>query len=316
MLRLCLPLVLAVTAFVPWSAAAEEPVPVRIVYVPHAGCPSSDLVSSKLFARAPRLRRAKDGEPARFVRVELRKEDEGTRGTLTVDDDSASAREVRGHDCGEVVDALALIAAVAVVPEVPEPDPIVAPPVAQPASVDTKAPEAAAPSTSRGLQPRFGAGAEILRLSGTVVAPKIGLALADRGDGPLAWSFGVSFATASSAVENVAGAGALRWYLLSIDGCALRLRIAGRTAFEGCARIMPGLLDVDASPGGRVSRPWFGIGPVGRLHVADLAPLTLGIELSAIVPVVRPSFAFEGDELYGTPAVVPTAGFFVGVAIP
>jgi hypothetical protein len=80
------------------------------------GCPSSATFFQSVLYRAPGVRLARRGEPARVFAADWRQEGATFTGRLRVIDGGGDAlvREVSGRSCAEVTDALALIASIAI----------------------------------------------------------------------------------------------------------------------------------------------------------------------------------------------------------
>ncbi|MCA9621027.1 MAG: hypothetical protein KC731_18520, partial [Myxococcales bacterium] len=112
-------------------AAADEPRDDRVVvalrYEPHEGCPDADAFRRGVEARTSKVRWSEEGE--RRFRVVLTRREGLTHGQLEMSDaDRAPSRprEVSDRGCEAVVDALALVAALAVDPMAsyaPRPEP-------------------------------------------------------------------------------------------------------------------------------------------------------------------------------------------------
>ena len=97
------------------SGAGAGP-PVRIQWNAPAGCSEADAFLAGVQARAERVRRAKEGEPALRLEVRLdRTSSLKIHGELRMTDDRGrfELRKVDGRTCDEVVDALSLTVALA-----------------------------------------------------------------------------------------------------------------------------------------------------------------------------------------------------------
>jgi hypothetical protein len=103
-------------AFAPLVVRADAEVEaIRVVYSVAAECPSESEFLDRLRTHTRRFRLAGDSEPARTFAIEV---DAAGHAKLTIRDvDGAqSERPLTGASCGEVVDGLALIAALAIDP--------------------------------------------------------------------------------------------------------------------------------------------------------------------------------------------------------
>jgi hypothetical protein len=138
------------------GAAAEQPraEPVRVDIQAPSDCADGILFLDEVRSRTPLVRAAVEGEPARVFRVTVTRDGAVARGTLVVQegDHASTPRRVLGASCEEVVQALALVAALAVDPlasmvprlqgEKPATPGTTAPPALSPAVPSTAAPPA------------------------------------------------------------------------------------------------------------------------------------------------------------------------------
>jgi len=103
-----------------WSRpATAEHESVRLLYRSHDDCPGPEAFTRGVAQRTHKVQFVDDGEVRRFD-VVLVKTAEGTEGKLTISTSGAvgptNERVVRGTDCALVVDALSLVAALAIDP--------------------------------------------------------------------------------------------------------------------------------------------------------------------------------------------------------
>src|SRR5262249_45423392 len=98
---------------------AESAVPFRIEYQASVACPEEERFTAALLARTAHVRAALPAEPAIVLNVELAGDREHLIGRLPMlePDKGETVRVVPGSSCEEVIDALAVIAAVLIVPE-------------------------------------------------------------------------------------------------------------------------------------------------------------------------------------------------------
>lgn len=112
---------------VPRLAGAQvEREPIRASVLPGSVCASARELEAAVIARTPRARIAEPGEPARTFHVSTRREGLAIVGRLAVEDSSGrgSPRVLTASSCRELVDALALVAALAVDPRAKEAAPV------------------------------------------------------------------------------------------------------------------------------------------------------------------------------------------------
>jgi hypothetical protein len=133
-----------------WAQPAErddpalEAVAIRVSGFP--GCPSGEEFWRRLQYRASSIRPTRAGEPGRLFIVHFEEPEPGrTVGRLRILDLEGNAleREISGTTCGEVAEALTLVAAVATHGASPADPPLQADP---PSDIPRQAEEAAAPS--------------------------------------------------------------------------------------------------------------------------------------------------------------------------
>src|SRR5688500_3981398 len=163
-------------------ADARAVVPFRVEFASGPQCGTPDDFSAELSKRSQHVRPASGGEQAFAFQIDVR-DNEGTlEGRLTLREPSGriTVRVVPGATCGEVIPALAVIAAVLVEPsavvEQPVPPPLPpAPPEptwAVGASVGLVAQGAVAPEIRRG----FAVEASVAYEAGGVLSPLFALA--------------------------------------------------------------------------------------------------------------------------------------------
>jgi len=115
----------AILALVAWplllessAAIAEEATePIRLTYQASDGCPDEDGFVARVLARTGRVRPAWRGEAARSFLVTARAGPPASgQVTIRQEDGRESSRVLQGETCTDVVDAMALVAALAVDP--------------------------------------------------------------------------------------------------------------------------------------------------------------------------------------------------------
>ena len=110
----------------PQGVSGQEParVPVFVDYSGHSGCPDQSAFIEQLQLRSRKIEvTGTEAGSWRFV-VFIEPEGSGSRGTLRIIDPAsrASERVVSAATCGEIVSALALVAALTADPEAAEPE--------------------------------------------------------------------------------------------------------------------------------------------------------------------------------------------------
>jgi hypothetical protein len=95
--------------------------PLRLEYRASPGCDGELEFLEALRSRAPSVRLAQKGEQARVFTVEIEQAGDGTRARLTIREPNGqrTVRDLEAKDCRDAIDALSLVAALAVDPEAP-----------------------------------------------------------------------------------------------------------------------------------------------------------------------------------------------------
>jgi hypothetical protein len=303
--------------------ASDPPAPadVRVDYRAATGCPTAAYFRASIAARTSLVRFADTDDVTRAFVLDVAVDGDRARGVLRVLDASGaeSARQLAGVTCREVVDALALVAALAIDPRAStaplaiapaEPEPAPAPP-STPAPPPRVAPaaiasaSAPAPSRSRwAIGAGVGAGVVDAGLPEPAYEVAPGL-VARRGGGRLL-ELGVAFVRVASGGDATAdGMVDLTWNLGRAEACLAIVELVGITA-SACARVDAGALvaqGVDVPNPRRVTRPWVAPGAaltIGRAIGPVLVRAGVGID----APLVRDRFELAPDvELAATPAV-------------
>jgi hypothetical protein len=343
---------LAAAATVAACAASSRPAgaqaATRVDYSASAGCPDEGAFVARVRARTSRLHPPSSGEAASEYRVQVTAREAGARGTLTVIEPSGatSSREVEGDTCESVVEALALIAALALDPDAstaalpPMPAPAPSTPKASSApaqgaaggdtpSVISRDTAAGARSEPPALAPWAGhlaaiAGAELTSglTPGALVGPALSVeAVWRRRDRPRAVEpvldvrLGVSRLAAS--VPAQVGSARFTWTLGRLEGCPVRVVVGSFEALP-CVRFDGGDLQavglgVDL-PRPAASRLWLSLGALGRLRWTPLAPIFLEVDAGVSAPLVRDRFYFDTPPttIYDVPALAAIAGAAAG----
>ncbi|MBK8997144.1 MAG: hypothetical protein IPM35_15540 [Myxococcales bacterium] len=307
----------AVVALAVASAAAvahADPPSYDVDYHAGPGCPDLNGLVARVAARVQSAGYA-PGEAE--VRFDLRIRGGGTEwyGQLQLPNDGR-AREVKGASCASVVDATALIIAVALEPaavlDLPAAD---APETLKASPRPSSRVEGALPSEAVAREPSalrlLGAGGIVS--SGITPSALYGLRvfgeLAPRGR--MGSAFRVGFSHQSSGVTEV-GSGAARFALTtaSLDACPGMVDAAG-LLLTGCALLEAGALRAEGVARGgvsepnRVTRPWLELGVATRFSwvIAEVVRL----ELSGAVthPLTRRTYVFDNPrEVVHEPALL------------
>jgi hypothetical protein len=337
-------------ACVAWSRVAGAQLAARVDYSASTGCPDAEAFVARIRARTSRLRSPLRGEAASEYRVQVTPSESGARGTLTVVDPSGarSSRDVEGDTCESVVDALALIAALAL-----DPDASTAPlpPIAAAAAAPSTPPTPSAPAqgvaaddrpraTARdaATPPRAEHGGDSLwtghlaatagadLTSGLTPGVLVGAALSLEAIWrPRASRTGVEplldvrlgISRAASTVPAPVGSGRFTWTVGRLEGCPLAAVVGSFEALP-CVRFDGGELQalglgVDL-PRPAASHPWFSLGALGRLRWTPLAPIFLEVDAGVSASLVRDRFYFDTPytAIYDVPALAAIAGVAAG----
>lgn len=325
-----------------------------------AECPSAEAFVAKVGERGERAGRAArvvhepDARKARY-RVRVVRAGRGFRGTLTiVDEAGAHDRAVDGGTCVEVVDALALVTAMALEAP-PEPEPPLS--ASASASIAPSAPSASttspaassAPAASSSLAPggldgavgvnlpppakrpiregaevRWAIGGDFALVGLDGAVPRGGdLYVEAAGDGSRGFAPALrAGAGALWASPDVPGGGTLglRWTTFDLDACGVRV-LAGQIRVDACASVQIGALH--ASPSASVQaaasalRPWLSLGGTLRGQLAVGAGFYLEAHGGLRAPITRDRFGLgDGTEVYRAAAVTLVGGLGLGLHFP
>jgi hypothetical protein len=285
-----------------------------------ADCPAIETFSRRVLARTPRAAPATGKADVAFV-LSVEVSPEGAAGTLeVVEGDARSRRSVRGASCEEVVDALALIAAVTLDPDAST-APIAiepsqpAPPTKPEATSSIPAPSPSARPSSprvsqraaRGSSWRLGAGVRGMFTEGLAPDPLFGFGvfasarLAGEGSvfeptvlvgGWLARS-GEFDATVG---DRRLGTAQFRWLAGDIMGCVLRLPAEGTFAARPCLGFEAGQLTGKgraAANSAEESATWLAVTANAKLDWVVFERLQLDLIAGGFLPLSRDEFFFE-----------------------
>jgi hypothetical protein len=309
-----------------WAEGEGPNVPsVRVDYQGPADCPTASGFQERLATRTSNIRVVREGDTTwrLVVRVARAPRGSGTHGELSIRnaDGGEARRAVDGDTCESVVDALALMSAMAldpsVMPRAAEPDaPVPAPPAAAAADVALR-PDA---STSLHVSAWVGGGAVFGVAPVAVPDVWAGLELA-----PAAGSLGsptvrAAFDYARSGASAVSSGGAIEVArsIGVVEGCPAwwspgSFRLAPCLRLEGGALAASGL---GVTPGRSAVRPWLAVGALGSARYVPRSWLFVEISGGLHVPLVRDRFYFEPDTaVFRAPAAAGFVGGALGFAI-
>lgn len=322
-----LALVLALIAFAARVRAADA-VALSLRYRAPASCPDAEAFFSAVAARTPLARAAQPNEASTALRVVIEDVPGGNTGTLELaaPGSQPSLREVSAADCDQVVDALALMTALAidpnaaVTPITPAPRAPAAPaPAPTPALQELPAPPAHAPA--RWV---LELGAQLEALGGVapdpvlLARPFVQVAHQDRT------AFGntlrLSAAYAHARVTGPEGAGVFSLWAARLEPCPLRLFPTRGFGVSACVPLEIGRLTASGSgvtPSERIARPWLSVAGAARVEwqVFEMLVLEAAAELS--FPLVRDRFFVgEASTLHRAPVVAGAGSVGIGVRFP
>jgi hypothetical protein len=302
------------------GARGDDVVPFRVVYRSPADCPDARTFAAGITGRTDRARIAKSEDSVLVeVSIETATGNEG-RVRITGKDREPLERSVRGAGCSEIVDALALITALAFDPEAssesrpppePEPEPVdepVKPPPPPPATdalawslegaLGVVAFDTSLPSPDLGFSGSVGVSSE-----GAVLSPKLFL-----------------FARQVSG-DVVKGEGRAEFGILSfgVVGCPIRVPASGAFSFRPCAGFELGALSAEGVGllvEKKQTRFWSApiVSARGEWRFAN--PLFLDASMGARFPLNRQHYSFEsGEKVHDIPRVSFDLGLEVGVVL-
>ncbi|MGH7435770.1 MAG: hypothetical protein ACRENE_08850 [Polyangiaceae bacterium] len=309
------------------TAFASSPEPALAYQAPDT-CPSRDEFERRTQAR---LHHALSAETAgRHVQVVLARKGATYEGrvTLVEPDGRATTKTLEGSDCDGVVDALSLVAALALEPGGAAPPPRAALPApAPPASSPAATPSAQTPSSDSAPLPSRPLSRFELNLGGTVAvgvvpSPLLGATLGfdwvDVAAGPLDTAFGLAI-TASLApdVHPAGGTAHFAWITLRPLACPFGLSAGRSLAVRGCATGDFGLVvasgEDTVAPATSV-RQWGSLGGSCRLETLPRASLRAQVEAGVQAPLRRDRYAFGPNDFFQVPVAIFTTAVSLAVS--
>lgn len=334
------------------AVAQEEAEPIRLVYRASEACPDEGSFVARIRARTARARLAWAGEAARtFTVVTEAGPPPSGHVIVTGGDRPEGTRWVQGDTCSDVVDALALVVALAIdprasspaearpltaasmpassappslalpdsPPDVPSASPAPRAPVRTSRADDT-APEGSVsePTLKSGA---FSAGADFAVATG--VAPNALLGAAPyvgwraKSARVLDPSIRLAFMRAGSGnvVVPSGGSATFTWTVGRIDACPVAWP-RGVLRTTACVRVEAGALEAagaDIVAARTRLRPWVAAGPVARAEWSFVWAVFLDAEIGALFRVTDDRFVFLPSTLvYEVPLVGVSVGLGLG----
>lgn len=297
-----------------WSWAADDS------YTAPAECPDVDAFRAEVAKRVG-ADRAIGSVVGRARAVIAGSDGKGYDGTLNLD---GRMRSVHAATCDEVVQALALAAALSAEEIVADPPdaaperqaepPSVVPPPPRPVVVDRRVEPMTSPATSRTFF--AGAGLGATGAVGPTVAPELFVFGGLDVDGRSA-RLALDVARSSDMSTPVGTARFERWSVRA-DGCPLSVRFGVR--LSPCVRLDGGVLrgfGESIANAESSSFAWLAVG-VGAKAELDLGTaLFLSGDIQAGFPLLRHGFFVRpNDVVFEVPAVFGEAGLSLGVRFP
>jgi hypothetical protein len=259
--------------------------------------------------------------------VEVSETASGSRGTLRVGGARPGklVRSVTASSCEQVVNALALVAALSVDPEalLEAPDePRPAPKPAAPPAPAAARPAAPNPNASSGKSSatKLSVGLTLTGRSGLAPelawAPRPFVGISFRSQSGHTWGLGLSAAQTHGRASVDAGRADFTWSTARLEAFPWRFSY-GRLRLEPALLLEAGQLrarGVAVTPAAEVLRPVLLVGGLGRLSFLALDLLLLQIEAGPLLPVLRDRFYLrENTTVFRIPAVTGFVAAGVGI---
>jgi hypothetical protein len=316
------------------SEAVLEPISVELSAP--SECPDTEALFRAIKVRTNRALRAEQDPRVRHFRFEIATDGSRYQGTLSIREAEreSSPRRVNAENCEEVIQALSVVAALAVDPpkrpeasqassaantsgaspsnesERPAETTWQQPQPARAAMPSRTVTNAASPEDIRAKQYRVGFGVQV----GTLTAP------AGMGTGMVATEIGFERAGVwaptvrlgvlrSLAVEIEPEFGSASFTLTEgrLQPCALRIKLSSTMRFLPCVALHGGMLRAesrDVSNSRTEYRPWWAVGLTARAAL-ETGMLGLEFEVGVLVPIQRDNFRFSPDvAVYKFPNII------------
>jgi hypothetical protein len=305
-------------------AQTAPPIAISLDYSAPDGCPDANSFRQQVQARTKRVSFAEPGALAWSIKVA--ETSGGSRGTLRVTREKPSKleRSVKASSCAQVVDALALVAALSVDPDASL-GPREKPKPAAPSSAPPPAPSAPKTRAQRGARADATATKLVLGLTLTGrsgIAPQLAWAprpfvgLNFRSRGGYTWGLSLSASQARGSATVDLGQADFTWSLGRLELFPVRASF-GNWRLEPALFIEAGQLrarGVAVAPAAEVRRPALLAGALGRVSLLAFELLELEVEGGPIAPIVRDRFyLFESTTVFRVPPITGYIGAGVGV---
>jgi hypothetical protein len=289
-----------------------------VAYVGPASCPSEAEFVVRLRAR---LGSSETTDARSTLDVRIAQEGRQYVGRLSLIDREgrSTTKELRGHGCDELVDALALVAALAVRTEGPAataeerpPPPPVA--VAEPPRAEPRPAERRAPAASR-----FGVAAGGLVTTGVSPTVLLGGTLSIDWAWKPASAFGPALglgviAAAAPDVTRPGGRASFTFVAARVDACIARFALGAVLAVRGCLLADAGVVHArgsDTVAPGSSSREWLSLGASSQFEVPLTARLAIRLTAGVEAPLRRDRYAFGDADFFVVPPVIATGSLLV-----
>lgn len=317
----------------PSATRREEPQAFRAEFAAPEGCGSVQTFTEEILKRTERLRLAEGREQALGFFAHLARTPEGVLGKLAIRevDGALTLREVPGHDCPEVLSAMALIAALTVDPlaradrEVPVAErrkPSKPPPPRPRPPAPTSRPERPEPAAEPSAGIGFAVGQRVTAQSAVMPGISFGLGVhveaISKAQSLFSPMLRVSaLLSRSGALEEPPGVAELDWATARVSVCPLRFGSDHALSARPCAFLDAGRLHGEGSsltPADERSVFWTAAGAEMTASARLTGPLRVGADVGIVLPFRRDRFIFEPDfEIHEVPAVGFSAGIGLGL---
>ena len=306
-------------------AQTAPPVAVSLDYSAPEDCPDAKSFREQVLDRTKRVSFAEASPESSLAwSVKITQTSGGSRGTLRVTGEKPRKleRSVNATNCEQVVDALALVAALSVDPDASltpraKPKPAAPPPAATPPAPETPA-ERPAPTDARAT--KLSLGVTLTGRSGVAPhlawAPRPFVGMSFRSRGGYTWGIALSATQVLGSAAVDVGRADFTWSLGRLEVFPVRATF-GHWRLEPALFVEAGQLrarGVAVAPATEVHRPALLAGVLGRLSFLAFDLLQLEVEGGPIAPLLRDRFyLFESTTVFRVPAVTGYIGAGVGV---
>ena len=323
-----LPVALALAATASVAHAQTEAAP--LTYSAVAGCPTKESFEASVRARTPLARFGESARALRRFAIEASAAHGRFTATLKVvsPNGSVADREVDGETCEEVIDALALVTALAIDPKAstlslaaPSATPsTAAPPV--PVPPPRAPPSRRAESRSARWEPSLGVAAS--GANGITPTVLLGVAVHGAIANDVSGWWAPSIRLTLEARKTFEGSGANAGFALvtaGLDLCPSAVQ-GGGLSFRPCVGTSAGLLHargISVSTPASADSLWLDVRGLGRVRwLLAGGRGFVEFEGGALLPVTRPTFVFQTPRivLHEVTSVAFHASIGVGVCFP